>query len=78
MTITVSKIMSFSTPTISKLHLSFSAFDNRPSMELDLSDINEGISFIPTIRNHGRGDYLIGNQVDNESISEDEKGCLFI
>jgi len=75
---TVSKIVSFSTPTISKLRLSFSAFDNRPSMELYLSDINEGISFIPTIRNRGRGDYLIGNQVDNDSISENEKGCLFI
>ncbi|KEH41626.1 hypothetical protein MTR_1g052955 [Medicago truncatula] len=44
-------------------------------MEPNLSDhIKERISFIPTIRNHGRGDYLIGNQVDNDSTSEDEKG----
>jgi len=75
---TVSKIVSFSSPIISKFRKSFPAFNNLPSMDLDLSDINERISFIPTIRNHGRGDYLIGNQDDNDNTSEDEKSCLFI
>lgn len=73
MTMRVSNIVSFSSPNTSKLRQSSPAFDNSPSMEPDLSyHIKERISFIPTIRNHGRGDYLIGNQDDNDSTSEDE------
>jgi hypothetical protein len=60
-----------------KIRSYFPAIDNLPSMELDLYDINERISFIRTIRNRGRGDYLIGNQVDNDNTYEDEKGLFY-
>jgi len=75
MTIENKNIVSSSSPTTTEeLPQSFPASNNLDSIELYLSDINESMS-IPRIRTRpGREDYFIGNQVDNDSSSEDGKG----
>ncbi|RHN68713.1 putative protein DEHYDRATION-INDUCED 19 [Medicago truncatula] len=69
MTIENKNIVSSSSPTTTEeLPQSFPASNNLDSIELYLSDINESM-FLPS-----REDYFNGNQVDNDSTSEDGKG----
>jgi hypothetical protein len=79
MTIENKNIVSSSSSTTTELPLSFPPLSNPASMEFDPSEINELLKSIPRIRTRpGQEDNFIGNQVDDKSTSEEEKGCFFV